>query len=470
MTAKKHWLTAAGVRAALAAARVLGLSVCVFASGGRPGAAQPYEKLTADAPGYENTDVWPHAKGAPYAAQKWEKAPRLVWAEPGRDGNWQDAKSWLDTATGKPAGRAPDRHTDAVLPASAKPYTVKTSSKCNVRHVTIERGALAVGFHNSYNNLNIWGNCWVKRGGRIHFIDVVGPEHTFLRVDNPFPGEGSSGKYHFTPNGYHNAPDYCASHIHHKMSICKYGDASVEIVGTVGIGDEMYVTKGRMIIGPGAQFRYKGSRAKGTFEIFDGGTLEVQSGGLLSPFDNSPTEALNLSVYRGGTLQGGSPRRPLTSDAFIFLGMGGGEGVGLYAATGSTIRVYTADPKKARLVFSSPNARAGFCDGQGRKVGNPDKSAGNGYGTILRLAGDVQFDGVMLDYVRPGGLRPADPAMMKGWQNVFYGPHNAGAVGELLGPMRMKTDIYYHKRKYDRYRQRVGKDLSEMKKFEGGQL
>jgi hypothetical protein len=450
-----------------------GLAALLVAAAAAAETAPPAGKPAPDKSAAEKRQPEKPADGdlarAAYETEEWPAARKLVWASPGEDGSFQDARAWKDAKTGRPAGKPPDRDTDVVLPASAKPYTVKTSSKCNCRHIVVEKNALAVGYHNSYNNLNIWGNCWVKKGGRIHFIDIVGPKHTYLRVDNPFPAPGDRGTYHFTPKGYRNDPRYAPSHIHHKMSVCKYRGASVELLGTVGIGDEFYLTKGKVIIGPGAQFRYKGSTNKGTFEIFDGGTLEMQSGGQLAPFNNSGTAALNLSIYRGGTLQAGSPERPLTSDAYVMLGMGGGESVGLYAAKQSAIRVHTTDPKKARLVFTSINSREDFCDGKGRRNADAGKKAeGAGYGLILRFAGEAELNGVLLDYVRLGGVRLSDERLRAKWSHVFYGPHCAGPAEKLLGPMKMKTDIYYHKRRYDRYRHRVGKDLRELKKFEGG--
>jgi hypothetical protein len=411
--------------------------------------------------------MWSEPDGTPvYKKQVWEKTRMLVWATPGVDGNFNSAASWLED--GKPASKAPDKDTDVLLPAAEKYYMVKASGSSACRHLTVEKGGAVIGGHPGA--FESCGNVWVKPGGMVHFIDLVGHRDTFFRNDNRFPKLNDTSVFKMSANEVvHNTPKWNPTHIHHKMVVAKEPLASVELVGQSGIGDEMYIAKGIFIIGPGSEFRYR-ALSKGSCEIFDGGTIQIQSGGALSVYNNGTYDAMNLSVYRGGELRAGAPDRPLKSDAFVLLGFKGSEPsedkLGIYTAAGSKVRVHSSDPTRHRLVFSSITSRPDFVTSRGSQVGDPNTSAGKGAGIVLRLAGDVQLDGVVLDYIRAGGLRLADPQMRQNWKNVVFGEHNAGPESTLLGKMDIATDIYYHKRKYMRM-ERVNGALRDMKQFSG---
>jgi hypothetical protein len=393
------------------------------------------------------------ALGPAYETETWPEARELVWANPGKGGSFRDARNWLED--GKPASARPDRETDLVLPASEKTYVVKASRGCYCRHITIEKNAAVVAAHGG-GPFTVWGNCWVKEGGRVHFVDVVGPKHTYFRLDG-----GEWGGYRFTPRGL---PDpwkqTASSHIHHKMQVTKFGGGSVEFIGNVGIGDEFYLSRGKMIVS--GEFRYNGAGSgKGTFEIFDGATLELQSGGALAPHKaRSSMNIFNMSIYRGGTLQAGSPERPLTADAYLRLGFEGKANSGrngLYCGKGSKIRVFSADPEKARLVVTAAV-----------HAGNPS-AEGDSRGIEVHLGGDVELDGVLFDYVRAGGIRMTDLSARESWENVFYGPHNAARPEGLFAPLVVNTDIYYHDRKYMRFG-RVLEGLNIMQRTTGEKL
>jgi cytochrome c1 len=53
------------------------------------------------------------------------------------------------------------------------------------------------------------------------------------------------------------------------------------------------------------------------------------------------------------------------------------------------------------------------------------------------------------------------------WRNVVFGPHNAGPTEQLFAELAINPDIYYHRRKYDRYRHNVGWSLNKMSKYTG---
>jgi hypothetical protein len=425
------------------------------------------QERRADLPSLEDKTLWPEPDGTPaYKTQKWEKTRLLVWAKPGVDGSFNSAASWLED--GKVATKGPDKDTDLLLPASEKYYMVQAGGNSACRHLTVEKGGLVIGGHPGA--FQACGNVWVKVGGMVHFIDLMGDRHTFFRNDNTFPKLKDTSTYTMSANNtVHNGPKWNQTHIHHKMVIAKEPKASVELVGQAGIGDELYVAKGIFIIGPGSEFRYR-AMAKGSCEIFDGGTIQIQSGGALSVYNNGQYEAMNVSVYKGGELRAGSPDRLIRGDAYVLLAFKGQKlsenKVGVYTADGSKVRVYSADPTKHKMVFSAITSRADFVSSRGDQLGDPDTKAAKDLGTVLRLAGDVQFDGVQFDYIRAGGLKLADPKMRQAWKNVAFGEHNAGGEDVLMGAMDMKTDIYYHNRYYMRM-ERVTGALRGMKQFTG---
>jgi len=402
---------------------------------------------TAHGPQYE-TKAWAGMDDrAAYRTQSWPKARLLVWATPGKGGSFRSAGSWLEG--GKRASKGPDRETDILLPASDKPYVVNSRRGDHCRHVTLRRNAGVVAGH-AGGPFTAWGNVWVHDGGRVHFIDIVGPGHTFFRLDG-----GEFGRFRFTPRGLPNPwKDSCSAHIHHKMQVTKFNDGSVEFLGNLAVGDEFYLSRGRMIVS--GEFRWSGSAGKGVFEVFDGATLELQAGGAVAPHrPRSAMRLFNLNIYKGGTLRGGSPQRPLTGDAFIRLGTEGGanSGVsGLYMAEGSTLRVHTKDPAKARLALTAV-----------AHAGEPEAS-GDGQGLDLQFGGDAALKGVLFDYVRVGGIHVLDDAVRKQAADAAFGPHNAGRPEELFSKMTRDPKVYYHPRKYYRFN-RVMEGLGQMKKF-----
>ncbi|MBF0199445.1 MAG: chitobiase/beta-hexosaminidase C-terminal domain-containing protein [Planctomycetes bacterium] len=374
--------------------------------------------------------------------EKWNKSRKLTWAKPGVSGDLSNAKSWKEN--GKQAKKGPDRNTDIILPASSKEYSVRGSRQNQVRHVTIDKGGELRGGHR--NELEIWGNVTVKPGGFIHFISIRGDKDTFFNIeDSVFPGKGKVYR-HCSKNPPRTKN--CNSQISHKFQICKIGTKSVEFISNVGVSDEVMLQHGKCIIS--GDFRFSGATNKGAFEVYDGGILEIQSGGRIGSFCNTNRKNVyNINVYRNGVVQGGSPERPLTSDAYICLGFAENNkpGVsGLYSALGSFIRVYSSNPKKARLVFTSATSVNGFTDGNGRPIGDAKTKASGKKGIALQLAGDVQLDGVHFDYVCEGGIGLFNSESSRSWKNVSYGKMCAASSKELYSKMKADPNSYYHAR------------------------
>ena len=381
-----------------------------------------------------NTPAW--------KKEKWDKGRQLVWAKPGKSGKFNDAKSWLEK--GKPAKKGPDRNTDVLLPKAAKEYNVRGSRSNQVRHVVIEENAELMGGHR--NELEVWGNVDVKAGGWIHFISIRGDKDTYFNIEeSKFPGNGLVYRHCSKKLPKSKC---CNSQISHKFQICKIGTKSVEFLSNVGVSDEVMLQHGKCIIS--GDFRFSGATNKGAFEVYDGGILEIQSGGRIGSLcSTNAKKVYNINVYRNGVIQAGSPDRPLTSDAYLALGYANNKqpGVsGLYMALGSFMRVYSSNPKSARLVVTSTSSVKGFTDGQGRNMYKASQKAKGTNGIALQLAGDVQLDGVMFDYVMAGGIALHDPRMAKTWKNVTFGKNNAGSKAKLFGKMKANPNSYYHGR------------------------
>lgn len=380
-----------------------------------------------------------------YQTETWEPVRTLVWAHPGQDGVLSDPANWR-LADGTLASTPPDRTTDVILPAASKPYRVSGERTDQVRHVTVENNGIFTGAHR--NEIEIWGNCHVKAGGFAKYISVRGSKHTFFKIDDSEFPTPENGKVFHHPGRRVSFEQLCRSHISHKFQVCKYGSASVEFLGKMGVSDEIMVQHGKMIVSD--EFRFSGVTGKGALEIYDGGILELQSGARVAPFvpDNRKC-VYNVNVYRNGVLQAGSPERPLTCDAFFMLGFTENDQPGrsgLYAALGSMIRVYSTDPTKARLVITAMTSDPDFHDGQGKRIGNPTEKAQGNKGIVMQLAGDIQLNGVNFDYVCDGGIGLTGAALPPTWSHVTWGTHNAGAPATLFSKLAVNPNVYYHPR------------------------
>ncbi|WP_168442435.1 chitobiase/beta-hexosaminidase C-terminal domain-containing protein [Pontiella desulfatans] len=375
--------------------------------------------------------------------EKWPEGRTLVWANPGEGGEFGVAENWKEN--GKGAKTAPDRETDILLPKASKPYIVKGGRVDQVRHVVIEENGELQGKHR--NELEIWGNVDVKPGGDIHWISIRGDRDTYFNIEDAvFPGKGRTYRHTSKRLPKEKA---CNSQISHKFQIAKIGTKSVEFVGNVGVSDEVMLQHGKCIIS--GDFRFSGATNKGAFEVYDGGILEIQSGGRIAPFINTNAKGVyNINIYRNGVLQAGSPERPLTEDAYVCLGFAENDKPGrsgLYSALGSMIRVYSANPKQARLVFTSITSIDGFVDGQGRKVGDPNEDAKGNKGVAMQLAGDVQLDGAHFDYIMSDGIGLFDKDMANDWKNITFGKHCASSNAKnLITKMDADPNSYYHGR------------------------
>jgi hypothetical protein len=406
-----------------------------------------YAGAAAHDPRFDDRSLWAHLDGREaYTRQVWPKGRLLVWAHPGTSGspmvrdslNPEDAANWLED--GKPAADAAfDENTDLLLPAADTPYRVGVFSP--VRHVTVEKNAGWHALGKFGGNMTIYGNVWIKRGGRIYVggnTALAGPHHTFYRNDDL-------------------ANIRCSQH----LQVNKPSGASAEILGHVTVLDEFTVFDGAAVVGPDSKFQ-PGRNSMPT--IRPGGALALMDGAVWAKWQNDWT-ARDLEV--GGTVQGGLADRPLTRDAYLLLhfknytGAGGRDAaagnprerggastraVSLVLRDGAALRSYTADAASARLVVTyggvpwtkyrpeagSENERRSLAEDPQRKnlyawldalPRHIDVWAGKG----------VVLQTVRFDYLHAGGLMAADPADADAWRDVTFGPNCAGSGKELLG-------------------------------------
>jgi len=401
-----------------------GLSAMVRAND--PNAAG-YEAATAHDPHFGDPKIWPanlEAGKAAYARQIWPKGRLMIWAKPGTSNRGQDGadpKYWMED--GKPATKSFDENTDLVLPAcqTGRYWVVIQGRKYQAspcRHVTVGKNAGLVWQHSSQ------ANTWIKAGGAVQFLDsFVGNTHTFCRNDN----QQSIG---------------LVDHLY----IQKTAGASVEFIGSFHSDDELSVHSGTMLLAPGSEF---GAGDRTDVTILPKAQLVLLSG---SNFHRRNNCDWGRDCVVSGALLAGMPDRPLTGDCRIglsykskgvFLGpkrdgrMPGPDDYGLVVDPGGSLRVHSADPKTARLVFHCPGLDhdAGQVRILGDKIGRGDvllsqlKSLPRKIDMLL--LGKVDLDGVLFDDVLKGGILLPDPQVRLQWKNVFYGEKNQGPPEEL---------------------------------------
>lgn len=418
-----------------------------------PAALSAVHLPTAHQPRYDDRRLWPDLTGKErFVQQRWEPARVFVWAHPGVDGKDErsrrkdvergrdpgpdplDPASWL--VGGRPATSMPGRDelADIVLPPADRPYRVLMKD-ARFRHVTVGRNAfLNVG------RCQTWGNLWIHEGGAVYDdhrlgrgTDFEGPYHTFIRNDNRASVTGRRGQN--------------PTEIAYWAIIAKRQGASIEFIGHVNVGDEFKFNEGHAVIGPGtvtttgpASVNIIGPEA----------IVELQSGAIYGK--RQQRDDWHDTLVKG-QLWAGSPERPLTENATLLLnikrerpGAGGFDlaanarharkhtwGVNRYVTPfaeskqldwygftlvpGAALRVHSADPQNARLVFT--------WNGEG------DRRPGTGVRALL--LGEVDPRGLAFDGFEPGGIRIAPDADPAAWiAGAIFGPNNAASPQETV--------------------------------------
>jgi hypothetical protein len=407
----------------------------------------------------------PPAKGfkPAYTTQKWDKPTRLlVWAQPGKSGRYGVTGNWLEN--GRPLKRIPrtenlehpggeicghDRlirpkvsgdfgpDTDILVPCFAgKRYHIRGSAHWKpgefmTRHITVESNALF-----QHNLDGGFGNFWVAPAGSFNGGGNAifrGSKHTFLFNGLPRSATGPVV----------DATKLEAKSLARKWVLRKDDpNASMEIIGSAGSGDETHVMRGRLILADNSVMLF-GARC--IFHVYKGAILQLQSGSVFS-MRAECTYRPDMRVL--GTLQAGSPERPIESDVFIGLGFkdradamqhkyhGKAIKYALIVQREAQLRVFSKDPSKARLVFAHHGLLGDGEEGTPKEDKQPDKY--RIYMGLPRLIGavflnDPQLDGVVFDDFHKGGILLGDPDVRSKWKNVVFGPGNEGKPEDLIG-------------------------------------
>jgi hypothetical protein len=121
--------------------------------------------------------------------------------------------------------------------------------------------------------------------------------------------------------------------------------------------------------------------------------------------------------------------------------------MGLYA--GSTLRSYSTDITRARLVITQlpPDTQITFLRPPAgsreyaQAVRDPKRRDFIAWldqlpkGVDVAVGAGVTIDGVEFDCVHKGGIMVQDRSAVGQWKNVFWGPNNLAAPGQLIADM-----------------------------------
>ncbi|NBB72992.1 MAG: hypothetical protein GVY35_04855 [Bacteroidetes bacterium] len=413
--------------------------------------------LTDDEKALVGQTAWPDeppTKGPKpaYTTEKWQKPERLlVWAKPGKSGTYLEPGNWLangqvlsemktkETGLERDFNRGPatgGRQTDILFPACASKYQVRgvahhQRQSFMARHITVESNASF-----QHNLSGGFGNFWVtptgsfNGGGNAIFR---GAKHTFLL----------NGLPRTSLKPISDVKQIEAKNLARKWCLRKDDPAaSMEIIGGAGSGDETHVIRGHMILSDNSALLF-GARC--IFHVYEGAILQLQSGSVFSMIGEC-TYRPDMRIL--GTLQAGSPGRPIDRDVFVGLGFkdradamqhkyhGNAIKYALIVQKDAQLRVFSKDPSKARLVFAHHGLPGDGEEGMPRKDKQPEKYSI--YMGLPRLIGavflnDPQLDGVVFDDFHKGGILLGNPSVRSKWKNVVFGPGNEGKPEELIG-------------------------------------
>jgi hypothetical protein len=421
--------------------------------GGKREQINPKRALTAEDRKLLGRVEWPcepPAKGyrPAYTLQKWGPPKRLlVWKNPGKSGVWTEPANWLDN--GRPMAKAPesdgtggkinryfDVETDFLLPPSAKRYSARYTSNFNgdmyARHVTCEHNA-SLG---ARRVLGCVGNVWVSAKGGFgasSYLNFTGASHTFLINGTLRPaGEPVDLK------------TIAADKLARKWVLRKSDkDASMEVIGSAGSGDETHSQRGRLILSEQSTILY-GNRC--VFNVLAGATLELHLG---SAFLMQANSTYRPDMLVRGKLFAGRPDRPLTSDCYLGVGFKDRDWVladaGWYPRRSDNnygiivsrngMEIHSADPSKARLVIRH-HGREG-CSEKPAPPKNKYPKEHAAYISIPRkisilFLGGAKVDGLVFDDFHKDGILLAEPGVRTGWKHVGFGKGNDGPQEQLF--------------------------------------
>jgi len=375
-----------------------------------------------------------------HTTETWAKPKALlVWAKPGiKNLRSDDPSNWLmngrpvkefeyterepfviDAESGKrmEVSSLFDTDTDVLIPVSAKMYRIGYSSEqenigLECRHLTTDVNAI----FRPRNISRMAGNLW-NRGGRgamsgRKWVRFGGEKNTFIINDIAHPGLG--------PDPIKPGLSYMQNFYAHEVYFDK-GTGSVYLSGPLAAKYHMKALSGRVIVGGRGMLMYASSSP---FVIEKDAVVELRSGGILA-YRGSSLWGREKNDYRmvvKGTLQGGSPEGPLESDCYLGVATlehpEEGDLPRLILSKGAAIKVFSADPKKARMVIT-----------------NDKRDTGKYVSMVVEHADGLNLEGVVFDYFQKGGILLADMGMRDRFKVASFGEHNAVEPDKLFAPI-----------------------------------
>ena len=422
-------------------------SVCAVEIDGKRTEYNPNRPLTGAEQQFRQVNaLWADVPGngqiGNYGTQNWPKTPLMVWRRPGQSGSRFVGANWLDEM-GRPYFEPPVRidsgtpdgpDTDILLPAADVFYQVvgdRPQWRC--RHMTIENNAF---FFLTYN---ICGNLWMKDGSGMQapwfgmYSNTAPGLHRFLHFD---------GMRIRRPSGRHPTPQRLKSE---DCTISQWGryqtgpDGTLEIIGTHMVNDHFFVGgNGKMIMSEQSNLAPLGARA--AFWIQPEATVVLLQDARIG-VESSAMDRSCIPVLVSGTLEIGTPQRPITRDMlFPVAGMEEdeinrepgenmrGSGVSLLVGKQGRLVIHSTDPTKARVIFKMHDSEKAKT--RGKRWGDPK-------GIVLNFEGEAELNGVVFDNVLEEGIM-ATPEQRTAWKNVSYGEGNLAAPEELYWDEKME--------------------------------
>jgi len=407
-------------------------------------------------PQFTSAAFWPQLTGKEYFLKStWPKGKLLTWAKPGVSAGGRNQPDPLDPANwlldGKPCTELVfDEDTDVLLPASQTVYVVNFRDLKQIprqvhRHITVESGANFRGGGDGIGR-QIHGNLWVKRGGALSAQGAsqwVGNRHTFVRNDNQ--ALLKPWALNWDPTNHDMPKSVSRFMFSQYFAFSKANQASTEFFGQIITLDEFQVTNCPVIVAANSML-LPGRNAEPW--VRGGGTIALMDGAFFGAWSNNFGRC-DLDVT--GNLQAGMPDRPIARSATVnvafknstdakYTGKESREitrRASLTLNAGSSLRSFTSDAKKARLLIgmSPPDRPTRTITGADGLVTplvlKPEEITkfDDWFDTLPRgitvyLAKDVAVDGVEFDGLwEGGGLLVQDPNQQSAWRNVFFGSH-----------------------------------------------
>jgi len=356
----------------------------------------------------------------------------------------QDPANWLVLGTPLEDPAKWDLDTDVILPGVSidKLYSIICPGGI-FRHLMVENHAwMSFG---DPTGMKVSGNVWIHERGRGYVSSVkpgefVGGSHTFCKNGRPPIYDQCKGHSYdtdlasFIPYTWDSRGYRLAQYIFVK----KDTGFSVEFLGSHISGDKFWISSGIGIIGPDSSVH---ADTRNGDWIQKSGTIQLMSGAHWGKVANKITSDEKRIE---GVLEFGTKERPLTKDAFIetswkdYSGISfkiSGEGMGFTLEQGATMRMASADPKTARVVFRYLDRDMGpqWCE---EIKGAPYRELPRRIDLIL--LGDVEMDGVLFEDTHKGGIRLGDLGMKSKFKNVTFGKTSGSTKPEEMFALYVK--------------------------------